>query len=171
MKFFRRATLGHTIIMGRKTFESLGCRPLPKRRNIVVTRNPTWNARGVEIAHSLEEAIQLGKHEARVFIIGGGELYRAALPIADEVFITEIADQNRNLNLFPAFAGDTYFPELDEGIWRLAREGKRWLIASDRVPPIRPPKLRRTGLYFRIQKYKRRRNKSTETQACATQST
>lgn len=158
MKFFRRATLGHPIVMGRKTFESLGCRALPKRRNIVITRNPLAQWKGVEVVHSLGEAIQLASNEKRIFVIGGGEIYRAALPIADEVYITEIGDLNPNFNLFKAFPGDTFFPVLDAEQWRLDRAPKRMNIASDRVPPIRPPKLKRPGLYFQIFRYKRRRS-------------
>src|SRR5690349_5211306 len=77
---FRDKTRGHSIIMGRKTFESkpLG-RPLPKRRNIVVTRNKKWSFEGVEVAHSLEEALEMTKGEEEVFVIGGGEIYKQAI--------------------------------------------------------------------------------------------
>lgn len=156
MKFFRRATVGHAIVMGRKTFQSLGCKPLPKRRNIVITRNPLAQWKNVDVVHSLEEAIRLASNEKRIFIIGGGEIYRAALPIADDVYITEITDQNPNLSLFDPFPGDTFFPPLDEKQWRLDRPPKRQNIASDRVPPIRPPQLKRGGLYFQILRYKKR---------------
>ena len=156
MKFFRRATLGNTVVMGRKTFESLGCKPLPKRRNIVITRNPLAHWMNVDVAHSLEEAIEAAKDDKRIFVIGGGEIYRAALPIADEVYVTEISDKNPNLNLFVAFPGDTFFPPLDEKQWSLDRPPKRLNIASDRVPPIRPPQLKRGGLYFQIFRYKKR---------------
>ena len=82
LKFFKRTTLGCPVLMGRKTFESIG-RPLPGRRNIVITRNATWQHDGVEVAHSLDEALTLAAQEARVFVIGGGELYAQALPRAD----------------------------------------------------------------------------------------
>ena len=156
MKFFRRVTVGHTVIMGRKTFESLGCRPLPKRRNIVVTRNKGYHAPGCEVARSLEAALDLGKDQIRVFIIGGGELYRAALPIADELYITEIEDRNPTEDMF-SFPGDTFFPQIDDQEWELARPAKRWFVASDRLPPLRLPQLKRTGLYFKFLKYTRRR--------------
>lgn len=157
MKFFRRATVGNTIVMGRKTFESLGCKALPKRRNIVITRNPNAHWKNVDVAHSLEEAIRLSNNEKKIFIIGGGEIYRAALPIADNVYLTEISDQNPNFSLFDPFPGDTFFPALDENIWKLDRPPKRQNIASDRVPPMRPPQLKRAGLYFQIFRYKRLR--------------
>jgi len=158
MKFFRRATLGHTIVMGRKTFESLGCRPLPKRRNIVITRNPVAHWNNIEVAHSLDEAIKLAMGEKRIFVIGGGEIYQAALPIADEIYLTEITDRNPNLSLFEAFPGDTFFPQLDEDHWRLDRPPKRFNVASDRIPPLSPPKLKRSGLFFQIFRYKRKRS-------------
>ena len=103
LKFFKRTTLGSPVIMGRKTFESIG-RPLPGRRNIVVTRNGAWQFDGVEVATSLDEAITLVQSEAQVFIIGGGELYTQALPRADQLILTEVdAD----------FEGDTFFPTWD----------------------------------------------------------
>ena len=81
LKFFKRTTLGCPVIMGRKTFESIG-RPLPGRRNIVITRNTAWQHEGVEVAHTLEAAQARVADQARVFVIGGGELIRIALPIA-----------------------------------------------------------------------------------------
>lgn len=103
LKFFKRTTLGCPVIMGRKTFESIG-RPLPGRRNIVVTRNAAWHQNGVDVACSLDAAIALVKDEAQVFVIGGGELYAQALPQADQLILTEVdAD----------FDGDTFFPAWD----------------------------------------------------------
>jgi dihydrofolate reductase len=100
LKFFKRTTLGCPVLMGRKTFESIG-RPLPGRRNIVITRNTTWRHDGVEVAHSLDDALARVATEVRVFVIGGGELYAQALPRADELILTEVdAD----------FEGDTFFP-------------------------------------------------------------
>lgn len=107
LKFFKRTTLGSPVIMGRKTFESIG-RPLPGRRNIVVTRNAAWQHEGVEVASSLDAAIDLVKHEAQVFVIGGGELYTQALPQADQLILTEVdAD----------FEGDTFFPTWDRSLF------------------------------------------------------
>lgn len=155
MRFFRKATQGHTVIMGRKTFESLGRRPLPKRRNIVITRNPRYEAAGIELAGSLETAVARCGTESRVFIIGGGDVYRQAMDIADEILVTEIRDFNPNLELFPTFVGDTYFPEIQGTKWRLARPGKRWLIAANTLQPLPAGKLKRSGMYFRFMKYLR----------------
>ena len=103
LKFFKRTTLGHPIIMGRKTWDSIG-RPLPGRRNIVITRNPQWHADGAERASSLTSALDLARNESKVFVIGGGEIYAQALPLADELVLTEIdAD----------FDADTFFPAWD----------------------------------------------------------
>jgi len=103
LKFFKRTTMGCPVLMGRKTFESIG-RPLPGRRNIVITRNVDWQHEGVEMAHSLDGALNLVKSEPRVFVIGGGELYAQALPMAEQLVLTEVdAD----------FEGDTFFPEWD----------------------------------------------------------
>ena len=103
LKFFKRTTLGCPVIMGRKTFESIG-RPLPGRRNIVVTRNTAWQHDGVDVAHTLEEARALAASEPRVFVIGGGELYAQALPVADELILTEVESD---------FEADTFFPSYD----------------------------------------------------------
>ena len=112
---FKRVTLGRPMIMGRKTFDSIG-RPLPGRRNIVITRNPAWRHEGVEAVSSLEAAIALaGGDEAS--IIGGAQIFAAALPLADRMIVTEIGD---------AFACDTFFPEIDPAVWvETARERHR----------------------------------------------
>ena len=106
---FRELTMGHPVVMGRKTWESLPdrFRPLPGRGNVVVTRNADWSAQGADRAGSLEEALTLLESEPEVFVIGGGEIYAAALPYADALLLTEIdADVD----------GDTTFPrwERDE---------------------------------------------------------
>lgn len=101
LQFFKRTTLGCPVIMGRKTWDSIG-RPLPGRRNIVITRAAGWRAEGAEVAHSFEQALAAAADAPKVFVIGGGEVYRQALPHADEIVLTEIdAD----------FEGDTFFPE------------------------------------------------------------
>ncbi|MEL7340830.1 MAG: dihydrofolate reductase [Bacteroidota bacterium] len=89
LRRFKRLTTGHGIIIGRKTYESIG-RPLPKRRNVVITRNPDWKAEGVEVVHSLEEALSLIGEAEELFIIGGSTLYNAALAanIVDKVYET-----------------------------------------------------------------------------------
>ena len=97
---FKRITMGSPIVMGRKTWDSIG-RPLPGRRNIVVTRNAQWHADGAEAARSLEAALELAASAPAVFVIGGAELYAAALPLADELVLTELdAD----------FDADAWFP-------------------------------------------------------------
>jgi len=106
MARFRALTMGHPVVMGRRTWDSLPdrFRPLPGRRNIVVTRNPAWAAEGVDRASSLEDAVALLGDEEQVFVIGGAELYALALPLADELQLTEIeADVD----------GDVFFPLLD----------------------------------------------------------
>ena len=103
LKFFKRTTLGCPVIMGRKTWDSIG-RPLPGRRNIVITRNATWQAEGAEVFHDLSSALAATADVPKVFVIGGGELYAQALPLADELVLTEVdAD----------FEGDTFFPRWD----------------------------------------------------------
>lgn len=103
LKFFKRTTLGCPVIMGRKTWDSIG-RALPGRRNIVITRNPAWQAEGAEAFHDLESALAATGNAEKVFVIGGGELYSQALPKANELILTEIdAD----------FTGDTFFPAWD----------------------------------------------------------
>ena len=103
---FRRVTMGCPVIMGRKTWDSLPARfrPLPGRRNIVVTRNPNWHAGGAEAAPSLDAAIARVDAAPKVFVIGGGELYREAMPRADELVLTEIERD---------FDADTRFPAWD----------------------------------------------------------
>ncbi len=107
LAFFKRTTSGHTIIMGRKTFDSIG-RPLPNRRNIVITRNPGWAHEGVEAAGSLQQAADLaGPGEA--FVIGGAQIYGEALPLAARLVVTEIdAD----------FGCDAFFPAIDAALWQ-----------------------------------------------------
>ena len=105
-RYLRAQTMGHPVIMGRKTWDSLPdkFRPLPGRRNIVVTRQPDWAASGAEAVRGLDEAIAAAAPAERVFVIGGAQLYAAALPQASELLLTEIdAD----------FAGDITFPAWD----------------------------------------------------------
>jgi dihydrofolate reductase len=126
MQRFRSLTMGHPVVMGRRTWESLPdqFRPLPGRGNVVVTRNPDWSAQGADRAGSIEEAFDLLESEPRVFVIGGGEIYAAALPFADELVLTEIdADID----------GDTTFPSWDRGEFdeverqeRAAEDGTRF---------------------------------------------
>ena len=112
LAFFKRTTSGHPIIMGRKTFDSIG-RPLPNRRNIVITRNAEWRHEGVEAVTSLDAAARLvGDTEA--FIIGGAQIYVEALPLTDRLIVTEI-DKTFNC--------DAFFPQIDPSRWKeVARE-------------------------------------------------
>ncbi|MBR2352614.1 MAG: dihydrofolate reductase [Alistipes sp.] len=112
MRRFRTTTSGHPVVMGRKTYESIG-RPLPKRTNVVITRGDTAFD-GCLMAHSLEEAIALFPHDEEVFIIGGAQIYEQALLLADRLYLTVVHRQ---------YEGDTSFPQLDMSQWReLARE-------------------------------------------------
>lgn len=110
LRQFKQLTLGRPIIMGRRTWDSLG-RPLPGRRNIVVTRQAGFGAPGAEVAASVADAVARCAGEALVFVIGGSELYAAALPIADRLVLTEI-DRD--------YEGDTRFPAWDRAAWRVA---------------------------------------------------
>ena len=115
LKHFKALTLGHTVIMGRKTWDSLPekFRPLPGRRNIVVTRDANYRAVGATVAMSLPDALSATEND-EAFIIGGAELYKAALPLADCLQLTEI---NADVE------GDTWFPAIDPNYWReTARE-------------------------------------------------
>ena len=108
LKHFRALTLGHPVIMGRRTWESLK-EPLPGRENIVVTRTRGYEAPGASVAASLEGAIALCAGEPLAFVIGGADLYAAALPLADGLALTEIQRD---------YEGDVRFPEWDRGAWR-----------------------------------------------------
>ncbi|RXZ45540.1 dihydrofolate reductase [Crenobacter cavernae] len=110
LKHFKAVTLGKPIVMGRKTYDSIG-RPLPGRRNVVVTRNRDWHADGVEVAHSLDEALARLAEVDEVCVIGGGELFAQSLAGADKLSLTEIALE---------VDGDAFFPEVDKNVWREA---------------------------------------------------
>ncbi len=113
LKRFRAITMGHHIIMGRKTFDSLG-RLLPGRTTVIVTRNLHYHVEGALIAHSLQEAIGLCQNDDEIFLIGGAELYQTGLALADRLYVTEI-----DLDV----AGDAYFPEINPNQWlETARE-------------------------------------------------
>jgi dihydrofolate reductase len=111
LKHFRQLTMGHPVIMGRRTWESLG-RALPGRENIVVTGRPGYEAPGAAVANSLVAALALCIGETVVFVIGGTRLFEAALPLADRLVMTEI---HRD------YQGDTWFPRYDRSRWREAR--------------------------------------------------
>jgi len=108
LRRFRALTTGHSIIMGRKTWESIG-KPLPGRQNIVVTRQRDFQALGADVVASLEAALATASMPEPVFVIGGEALYREALPLADRLYLTEILQD---------FAGDARFPGYARGAWR-----------------------------------------------------
>lgn len=108
LKRFKQTTLGSAIVMGRKTYESIG-RPLPGRSNIIISRNPGYRQPGCSVLGTLEEALAQGCLEGKkLFVIGGSELYEAAMPLAQAIHMTQV---------HKAFQGDTFFPELDSACW------------------------------------------------------
>jgi len=110
LKHFKAVTTGHPVVMGRRTFESLG-RPLPGRTNVVVTRQEL-DLPGCTVAHSLEEAVALFPADEEVFVIGGAQIYAEAMPVADRFYLTRVRH---------SYEGDTRFPVWDESDWRLVR--------------------------------------------------
>jgi dihydrofolate reductase len=130
---FKQLTMGAPVVMGRKNWDSLPRRPLPGRRNIVVTRDPVWHADGAERAASLEEGLALAGDVPRIFVIGGAEIFALALPLADELELTEIDAE------FPA---DTFFPAWDRSRFALAAhephttaDGLRYAFATYKRRP------------------------------------
>jgi len=112
LKRFKALTLGHPVVMGRKTFESIVAslgKPLPGRDNIVVTRSRDFAPTGCRVVHSFDEALAAAGAAVEVFVIGGAEIYALALPVADRLQLTEVAS---------ATDGDTYFPDFDRSVWR-----------------------------------------------------
>lgn len=126
LKFFKEKTSGHFVIMGRKSYESLG-KPLPNRLNIVITRNTSYAVEGAIVVHSLQEALKLAETQKQqeVFILGGGEIYKQAFEkeLVDKMYITEIKD---------SFDGDTYFPEYNKDEWQ---ETNREEFQADHLNP------------------------------------
>lgn len=110
LKQFKRLTTGHCIIMGRKTFDSIG-KPLPNRTSLIISRNTDFQIEGCITVSSLENAILEAKkiENEEAFIIGGAEIYRLALPIIDKIYLTEVHHE---------YEGDTFFPEIDKTIWK-----------------------------------------------------
>lgn len=114
LKHFKALTTGATVVMGKKTFFSLPRRPLPNRRNMVLTRDVSFTHEGVDVAHSIEELTSTLTPEEKVFIIGGGEVYRQFMPLAKELHITHIHHTWED--------ADTFFPEIDTSIWQQLNE-------------------------------------------------
>ncbi len=111
-KRFRKLTTGHHIIMGRKTFESFP-QPLPDRTHVVITRKDNFKKEGIVTVHSLERAIDFSKGDSEAFVIGGGEIYKMAIEVADKIELTRIHG---------TFEADTFFPEINEENWELVKE-------------------------------------------------
>jgi dihydrofolate reductase len=123
LKRFKRLTTGNTIIMGKKTWESLPRRPLPNRKNIVLTDNPKELFEGAVTCYSIEEALSKCEKQDEAFIIGGGSIYRQFMPVADKLYITHVHKKA------PA---DIYFPEIDLNIWKVAE--KEDFVVSETNP-------------------------------------
>ena len=123
LKYFKSVTMGKPIIMGRKTFDSIG-RPLPGRTNIVITRDSSWQAEGVEVAQTLPQAMTLGQLACaqagvdEAMVIGGEQIYRMTLPAADRLYLTEVQAE---------VEGDAFFPEFD---------AKDWHQVSEQLPEV-----------------------------------
>jgi dihydrofolate reductase len=103
--------MGHHLIMGRKTFESLG-KPLPGRPHVIISRQKNYQPDGVTVVDSLEKAIEFAKHDDQAFVFGGGEIYRLALPFVKKIYLTRVK---------ALFEGDTYFPELISDEWKMVK--------------------------------------------------
>lgn len=112
LAYFKKVTTGHPIIMGRRTFESIGSKPLPRRINVVLSRDHTFTAEGIIVLHSVEQVLAQFK-DAEAFVIGGAQIYREFLPAAERLYVTVIDHD---------FVGDEYFPEIDWSMWRLVSE-------------------------------------------------
>jgi dihydrofolate reductase len=108
LQYFKKVTMGHPIVMGRKTFESIG-RVLPGRENVIVTRNQDYKAEGCVVLHDIEQIKTFAdSRDEEVFVIGGAEIFKEILPVTDRLYITEIHE---------TFEGDTFFPVIDENQW------------------------------------------------------
>lgn len=107
LKHFKNLTMGHHIIMGRKTYESIG-RPLPGRTTVIVSRDPGYTMAGCLVAHSLDAAVRMSEGDDEVFFVGGSSLYEQAMPLAERLYITEIQAD---------YEGDAHFPEIDRTVW------------------------------------------------------
>ncbi len=123
MKWFRKQTLGKPIVMGRLTFESFGAKPLPGRRNLIVSRNPDYRAEGAEVFDSLEAALAATAEDEEVMVIGGASLYTQALPLADRLYMTLVHTE---------VEGDAHFPVFDMTQWQ---EMERADCAADEKNP------------------------------------
>lgn len=124
LKRFKRTTVDHTVIMGRRTFDEIK-RPLANRRNVVITRNADFRPAGATVVPDLDEALALGAGEREVFVIGGGEIFRLALPRADRLYLTVV---------HATVEGDTYFPPFEAGDWVLVEDHRHEVDEKHRYP-------------------------------------
>jgi dihydrofolate reductase len=125
LKRFKRLTIGNTVIMGKRTWESLPKRPLPSRKNIVLTDDPDEIIEDAVTAYSLQDSLNKCDKDKEIFIIGGGSIYRQFMPIADRLFITHVHRKA------PA---DIYFPEIDLGIWEITEKEEFKTYDNDSIP-------------------------------------
>lgn len=132
LRRFKALTTGNTVVMGRKTFESLPKGALPDRRNIVISRDSAYRAAGADTYTSLDEAIASCAPDDKVFILGGAQIYRLAMPLADELLVTRFDRTEPD--------ADTFFPDIDKATWTLAESGK-----TETDP--------KTGVGFRFDRY------------------
>ncbi len=109
MQRFKQLTMGHAVVMGRKTYETMG-KPLPGRRNMILTRSRYYRPEGIEVFPTLIDALEAASDDPEVFVAGGEQIYRLAMPHADRIYLTVI---------HATFSGDTFFPEFETGDWRL----------------------------------------------------
>jgi dihydrofolate reductase len=126
LRYVKRLTTGHTVVMGRKTFDSIG-RPLPNRRNIVLSHDTTLTLPGVEVVHSVEEALRLVAGQDDLFVLGGESIYRQFLPLADRLYITEVDYTTE---------GDTFFPEWDRSAFHLISQQAGTLDEKNTLPHV-----------------------------------
>jgi len=122
LKHFKEITTGHTVIMGRKTYESVG-KPLPNRRNIIITRQ-NIKMEGCEVVNSIQSALALCVAEAEVFIVGGAEIYRQGLHLTNRIYLTIVHQQ---------FEGDSYFPEIEPNEWKETAREDHWPDAKNAI--------------------------------------
>lgn len=114
LKYFKRTTIDHHIILGRKCYESIG-RPLPKRTNIIITRNKAFEAEGCVVVNSIEDALRYSRNQeqSEVFIVGGGQIYEQSMKLWDRLYLTEVETE---------VDGDIYFPKIDDKQWLIVNE-------------------------------------------------
>lgn len=126
MKFFKNLTTGHPVIMGRRTFESMECKPLKNRTNVIITRNPTATyGADVKVFANIGESVNAFRAESEIFIIGGAQIFREAMPIAEKIYLTRIHS---------SFLGDSYFPEIIENEWIEAERSNHYPDKDNKYP-------------------------------------